>query len=95
MGAVKRVYLTQTYELTITVDVDVPDDFTVDDMTNALVDFPINATVESLWHDTGASDDVPEVTVGDLCVDSLVSLNGLGTLLITDENGEIIKQGTV
>lgn len=88
----KRVYLTQTYELTITVDVDVPDEFTAEDMINTLADFPINATVESLWYDTGASNDVPEVTVGDLCVDSLVSLNGLGTTVITDENGDIVLQ---
>ena len=88
----KRIHLTQTYELTITVDVDVPDDFTAEDMINTLTDFPINATVESLWYDTGASNDVPEVTVGDLCVDSLVSLNGLGTTIITDENGDIVLQ---
>lgn len=89
----KRIYVTQTYELTITVDVDVPDDFTAEDMINTLTDFPINATVESLWYDTGASNDVPEVTVGDLCVDSLVSLNGSGALVITDENGDIVLQG--
>ena len=88
----KRVYLTQTYELTITVDVDVPDDFTAEDMINTLTDFPINATVESLWYDTGATDEVPEVTIGDLCVDSLVSLNGLGTTIITDENGDSVLQ---
>lgn len=88
----KRVYLTQTYELTITVDVDVPDEFTAEDMMNTLTDFPINATVESLWDATGASDDVPEVIIGDLCVDSLVSLNGLGTTVITDENGDIVLQ---
>ena len=88
----KRIYLTQTYELTITVDVDVPDEFTAEDMINTLTDFPINATVESLWYDTGATDEVPEVTIGDLCVDSLVSLNGLGTTVITDENGDIVLQ---
>ena len=88
----KRVYLTQTYELTITVDVDVPDDFTAEDMINTLTDFPINATVESLWYDTGATDEVPEVTIGDLCVDSLVSLNGLGTTIITDANGDSVLQ---
>ena len=88
----KRIYLTQTYELTITVDVDVPDEFTAEDMINTLTDFPINATVESLWYDTGATDEVPEVTIGDLCVDSLVSLNGLGTTIITDENGDTVLQ---
>jgi hypothetical protein len=92
VGAVKRIHLTQTYELTITVDVDVPDTFTAEDMINALTDFPINATVESLWYDLSATDDVPEITVGDLCVDSLISLNGLGTTVITDENGDTILQ---
>lgn len=83
----KRVHLTQTYELTITVDVDVPDDFTKDDLENSLADFPINATVESLWDDDDTDDNI---TVGSLCVDSLVALNGLGTTIFTDENGEII-----
>ncbi len=82
----KRIYLTQTYELTITVDVDVPDDFTKDELENCLTDFPINATVESLWEEEG--DDI--ITVGSLCVDSLVSINGAMTIAITDDNGEII-----
>jgi len=91
--AVKRIYLTQTYELTITVDVDVPDDYTVDDMMNALTDFPINATVQSLWSGESAYEDLSGITVGDdLCVDSLVSLNGMGATIITDENGDIINQ---
>lgn len=87
MGKVKRIHLTQTYELTITVDVDVPDDYTMNDMENSLADFPINATVESLWDDDSNDD---ELIVGSLCVDSLVALNGLGTTILTDENGEII-----
>lgn len=93
MVAVKRIYLTQTYELTVTVDVDVPDDFTAEDMMNTLTDFPINATVDSMWYDLGASKEVPEITVGDLCVDSLVSINGSGAFIITDENGDIVLQG--
>jgi hypothetical protein len=91
-----RLHLTQTYELTITVDVDVPDNFTAEDMINTLTDFPINATVESMWYEVGNGDGdgVPEITIGDLCVDSLVSLNGLGTTIITDENGDIVLQHT-
>jgi hypothetical protein len=88
----KRVYLTQTYELTITVDVDLPDDLSDEDMMNTLTDFPINATVESMWHELNDSDDIPEITVGSLCVDSLVALNGLGTTVVTDGNGDIILQ---
>jgi len=45
----KRVHLTQTYELTMTVNVDTPDDYTNEDIVNALTDFPVNATVESMW----------------------------------------------
>lgn len=90
----KRLHLTQTYELTITVEVDVPDTFTAEDMINTLTDFPINATVDSLWDELGASNEVPEITVGNLCVDSLVSLNGDGTTIITDENGDIVLQAT-
>ena len=87
----KRIHLTQTYELTITVDVDVPDDFTIDDMENSLADFPINATVESLWDDDLLVTD-DNITIGSLCVDSLVALNGLGTTIFTDENGDIMSQ---
>ena len=83
----KRVYLTQAYELIITVDVDVPDDFTKDDLENCLADFPINATVDSLWDEEG--DDI--ITVESLCVDSLVALNGAMIIAITDDNGEIIS----
>jgi hypothetical protein len=80
----KRVHLTQTYELTMTVDVDTPDDYTDEDIVNALADFPVNATVESMW------DEVSDLVVGSLCVDSLISLNGSGTTVITDDDGNII-----
>ena len=89
----KRVYLTQAYELIITVDVDVPDDFTKDDLENSLTDFPINATVESLWDDEslwGDDDTDDKLIVGSLCVDSLIAINGAMTIAITDDNGEII-----
>lgn len=84
----KRIHLTQVYELTITVDVDVPDEYTLDDMTNSLSDFPINATVETLWDETGLDDDI---IIGSLCVDSLVSLGG--GMVFTDNNGNIITEG--
>ena len=82
----KRVHLTQTYELTMTVDVDTPDDYTDEDIVNALADFPVNATVESMW------DEVSDLVVGSLCVDSLISLNGSGTTVITDDDGNIIAE---
>lgn len=82
----KRVHLTQTYELTMTVGVDTPDDYTNEDIVNALTDFPVNATVESMW------DEVSDLVVRSLCVDSLISLNGSGTTVITDDDGNIIAE---
>lgn len=82
----KRVHLTQTYELTMTVGVDTPDDYTDEDIVNALTDFPVNATVESMW------DEVSDLVVRSLCVDSLISLNGSGTTVITDDDGNIIAE---
>jgi len=90
VGKVKRVHLTQTYELTITVDVELPDDLSDEDMMNTLTDFPINATVISMWDELHEGEDTPEIIVGDLCVDSLVTINGIGTTIVTDENGDII-----
>jgi len=82
----KRVHLTQTYELTMTVGVDTPDDYSDEDIVNALTDFPVNATVESMW------DEVSDLVVRSLCVDSLISLNGSGTTVITDDDGNIIAE---
>jgi len=53
-------------------------------------DFPINATVISMWDELHEGEDTPEIIVGDLCVDSLVTINGIGTTIVTDENGDII-----
>lgn len=86
----KRIHLTQVYELTITVEVDVPDDYTLDDMTNSLSDFPISATAESLWNEVRHDDDI---VIDSLGVDSLVSLGGgLGTMILTDEHGVEVTQ---
>jgi hypothetical protein len=86
VGTMKRVHLTQTYELTMTVGVDTPDDYSDEDIVNALTDFPVNATVESMW------DEVSDLVVRSLCVDSLISLNGSGTTVITDDDGNIIAE---
>ena len=48
----KRIGVTLTYELGVTFDVDVSDDFTYDDMINTFTDFPINAVVNAVWEDT-------------------------------------------
>lgn len=74
-----KVNVTQVYEMTITVQVDAPDDWNEDDLYNALEDFHVNATMR-----VAEIDD--EIVVNSLCVDSLIALSG-GTT-ITDENGK-------
>jgi hypothetical protein len=88
VGTMKRVHLTQTYELTITVEVDVPDTFTAEDTINTLTDFPINATVNPAWHGITTGD---EVIIGNLCVDYLDSLSGGGATVITDADGNEVS----
>jgi hypothetical protein len=53
------------------------------------VDFPINATVESMWDNDFEGTDI---AVGGVTIDSLVCLNGSGATIFTDENGDIISQ---
>jgi hypothetical protein len=89
VGLVKRVHLTQAYELIVTIEVDVPDDHDHDDLYGSLVDFPINATVESMWDNDFEGTDI---AVGGVTIDSLVCLNGSGATIFTDENGDIISQ---
>ena len=83
----KRIHLTQVYELTVTVEVDVPDNYEYDDLYGALVDFPINATVESMWDNAFEG---TELVVGGVCLDSLVCLNDGGATYFTDKNGDPI-----
>lgn len=85
----KRIHLTQAYELIVTIEVDVPDDYDHDDLYRSLVDFPINATVESMWDNTFEATDI---AVGGVCIDSLVCLNGSGATIFTDENGAVISE---
>jgi hypothetical protein len=59
--------VTQEYILTVTVSVEVPDDWTDEDTLDYFSQFPINATVVDLWeHEKNT-----EVNVGALDVDAL------------------------
>lgn len=83
----RTIHMTQVYEMTVTVELHVPDYLTSeDDLTSHLCDFPINATVESMWDNEF---DGTEIVVGDtLSLDSLVAL--AGATYFTDENGETL-----
>lgn len=63
----KQHTVTQEYTLTVTVSVEVPDDWADEDTLDYFSDFPINATVVDLWEHENETD----VNVGALSVDSL------------------------
>jgi hypothetical protein len=66
----RTITVTQTYELVVSVEVEVPDDYKYEDMENSFLDFPIRAEVNSVWEDT------EDVKVIGVCVDAVVSLTG-------------------
>jgi len=66
----RTITITQTYELIVSVEVEVPDDYKYEDMENSFLDFPIRAEVNSVWEDT------EDVKVIGVCVDAVVSLTG-------------------
>ena len=72
----RAITVTQTYELIVTAEVQVPDDSTYDDMVNAFTDLPIRVEVNPVWDDTENG-----MTIGGLCVDGVVSLTGDDTLI--------------
>lgn len=72
----KTITVTQTYELIVTANVEVPDDYDYDNMVNAFTDFPIRVDVYDAWGDEG------DIKVTGVSVDALVSLTGDGTLII-------------
>ena len=72
----RTITVTQTYELIVTAEVQVPDDSTYEDMVNAFTDFPIRVDVNPVWDDTENG-----MTIGGLCVDGVVSLTGDDTLI--------------
>jgi hypothetical protein len=66
----RTITVTQTYELVVSIEVEVPDDYKYEDMENSFLDFPIRAEVNSVWEDT------EDVKVIGVCVDAVVSLTG-------------------
>lgn len=74
-----KVTVTQVYEMTVSIQVAVPDGWDEVDLYNALEDFPLSATIQ-----VGEVDG--EIIVDSFSLDSVVSLSGATT--ITDENGE-------
>lgn len=67
----KQHTITQEYTMTVTIHVEVPDDWSDQDTVECFSVFPINATIKSLWEDT----DCPEVNVGSVDLNS-VELHG-------------------
>jgi hypothetical protein len=66
----RTITVTQTYELVVSIEVEVPDDYKYEDMENSFLDFPIRVDVNSVWEDT------ENVKVIGVCVDALDSLTG-------------------
>lgn len=63
----KKHTITQSYELVATVEVEVPDDWTEEEIKDYFSDFPIAVTIESELE----SD--KEVTIGGLILDSVTT----------------------
>jgi hypothetical protein len=66
----RTITVTQTYELIVSIETQVPDDYKYEDMENSFIDFPIRVDVNSVWEDT------ENVKVIGVCVDALDSLTG-------------------
>ena len=66
----RTITVTQTYELIVSIETQVPDDYKYEDMENSFLDFPIRVDVNSVWEDT------ENVKVIGVCVDALDSLTG-------------------
>ena len=66
----RTITVTQTYELIVSIETQVPDEYTYEDMENSFIDFPIRVDVNPVWEDT------ENVKVIGVCVDALVSLTG-------------------
>lgn len=75
----KTITVTQTYELVVSIEVEVSDEFTYDDMVNSFTDFPIRVDVNEVWEET------ENVKVVGVCVDALVSLTGSDSFALYGE----------
>lgn len=88
----KEVQFTQSYELTITVNVEVADDWTQDDVEQAFTDFPISVDVNDLYEqinghwfhnaDLMGEEGEPMPNIIGLSVDCLVSRNALDQVVM-------------
>ena len=75
----KTITVTQTYELVVSIEVEVSDEYTYDDMVNSFTDFPIRVDVNEVWEET------ENVKVIGVCVDALVSLTGSDSFVLYGE----------
>lgn len=66
----KQITVYQNYYLTAKIGVDVPDDYTEEDIVRAVRDFPINATIESMLDEDS---DLNEIKVTELVLDQLIT----------------------
>ena len=75
----KTITVTQTYELVVSIEVEVSDEYTYDDMVNSFTDFPIRVDVNEGWEET------ENVKVIGVCVDALDSLTGSDSFVLYGE----------
>ena len=75
----KTITVTQTYELVVSIEVEVSDEYTYDDMVNSFTDFPIRVDVNEVWEET------ENVKVVGVCVDALDSLTGSDAFVLYGE----------
>lgn len=65
----KTYIVTQDYELKVSVTVQVPDDYTLEDIQDTFADFPITVTVDSKWDDYRDNDEV--ICYNDIAIECL------------------------
>jgi hypothetical protein len=75
----RTITVTQTYELVVSIETQVPDEYTYEDMENSFIDFPIRVDVNPVWEDT------ENVKVIGVCVDALDSLTGSDSFVLYGE----------
>ena len=75
----RTITVTQTYELVVSIEVEVSDEYTYDDMVNSFTDFPIRVDVNEVWEET------ENVKVIGVCVDALDSLTGSDSFVLYGE----------
>jgi hypothetical protein len=84
----RTITVTQTYELVVSIETQVPDEYTYEDMENSFIDFPIRVDVNPVWEDT------ENVKVIGVCVDALVSLTGEDAFaLYGEKDNEWVRLG--